>query len=92
MIVGCTIEELQAKIGMPEFSIWLAYRKKYGAMNPVRRYDTGSALIASMISRAHGGKATAMDFMPYPAKEPVEDDPDKLMALLMADKTVKRGR
>ncbi len=92
MIVGCTIEELQAKISMSEFAIWLAYRRKFGPMNPVRRYDTGSALIASMISRAHGGKATAQDFMPFPVKEPIDDDPDKMVALLLADKTVKRGR
>lgn len=34
-------------------------------MNPVRKYDAGHAITASMVSRAHGGKAKPEDFMPY---------------------------
>lgn len=55
-----------------EFNLWLAYRSKYGPLNPVRKYDAGSALIASIINRAHGGKATAKDFMPW-GKEPEKE-------------------
>lgn len=34
-------------------------------MNPVRMFDSGSALISSMISKAHGGKAEPKDFLLY---------------------------
>lgn len=79
MIQGCSIVELQAKITISEFRVWLAYRKKYGPMNPVRTYDAGPAIIASLISQAHGGKATPKDFMPYGHTEEEEMSVDDLM-------------
>lgn len=54
---------------MSEVDVWLAYRKKYGPMNPNRTYDAGPAIIASLISQSHGGKAVPADFMPYRPKE-----------------------
>lgn len=48
-----------------EFMIWLAYRKKYGPMNDVRKYDRPAALIGSILSHAHGGKSEMRDLMPF---------------------------
>ena len=70
MITGCTIAELQAKIAISELNIWLAYRRKYGPMNPVRTYDTGPAIISHLMCHALGNKKTKPgDFMPYFADE-----------------------
>ena len=72
MMTGRTIAELQAQITMSEVEVWLAYRRKYGPMNPNRTFDAGPAIIASLISKAHGGKAVPADFMPYYPKEEKE--------------------
>lgn len=73
VIGGHTITELQAKLGTEEFRIWLAYRKKYGPMNPVRAYDRGPALITSMLLNVHGGKATPDQFLAY-GHDPVDEN------------------
>ena len=52
---------------------WMAYRLKYGPLNPIRMYDQGPALIASQVNNAHGGKARPIDFIPY-GKQDVEKD------------------
>lgn len=72
---GHTIKELQGKITVEEYRVWLAYRMKYGPMNPVRRYDAPAALIASFILNVHGNKAKPSDFMPY-GKPTIEADGD----------------
>jgi hypothetical protein len=56
-------------MSMREVHLWVAYRKKYGAMHDVRRYDRPAAIIASILSQAHGGKATPKDFMPFGRNE-----------------------
>lgn len=38
-------------------------------MNPIRLYDAGPALIATITANAHGGKKTPADFMPYYKKD-----------------------
>lgn len=43
----------------------MAYRHKYGPLNPVRKYDAGAALISSLVAQLGGNKATAKDFMPW---------------------------
>lgn len=58
-------------------------------MNPVRRYDTGPAIIASMISRVNGGKAKPIDFMAY-GKDFIEAGEDEFIAAL--GQGVKLGR
>lgn len=60
-------------------------------MNPVRRYDAGAAVVASVVNNAHGGKATPFDFMPY-GERPPEPEPDDVVAQLLAGGNVKRGR
>jgi len=75
MITSRTIGELQTTITMVELDIWLAYRKKYGPMNPNRTFDAGPAIVASMIARAHGAKdIKPKDFMPYYAEPTAEAD------------------
>lgn len=76
---------------MGEFHTWLAYRRKYGPMNPVRMHDTGPALIASILSRAHGGSAQPKDFMPYPIKQDFVSN-DEFIAALSKAGGVKIGR
>lgn len=89
-IGGHTIAELQSRMTPAELRVWGLYRGKYGPMNPVRRFDAGPAIVASVINNAHGGKATPNDYMPY--NRPPEPEPDEVMKLLMADKNIKRGR
>lgn len=57
--------EIQTTISSRELDLWGRYRNKYGPMTPVRKYDAGPALIASLINQSNGGKATPKDFMPY---------------------------
>lgn len=66
--------ELQTTMSSRELSLWGRYRRKYGPLNPVRMYDAGPALIASIISQAHGGKARPKDFMPYGRSAEESDD------------------
>lgn len=84
MALGGTITELQQRMIPAEFNIWAAYRRKYGPMNDVRRFDGPAGIIASLISRAHGGKAKPLDFMPYgitpaPEEEPVGMTDDQIL-------------
>lgn len=67
--LGYTIQELQAKMTAKEFSIWLKYRKKFGPMNDVRRYDRPAAIIGSILSHAYGGKTDMKDLMPFGKEE-----------------------
>lgn len=48
-----------------EIQVWQAYRKKYGPMNDVRRFDRPAALISKIISQSNGGKLQMTDVMPY---------------------------
>lgn len=57
---------------LQEVKIWGAYRYKYGPLNPVRKYDQPSALVAAQVNNAHGGKAKPKDFMPYGKEEEEE--------------------
>jgi hypothetical protein len=65
MALGGTITELQARMPITEVRLWMAYRKKYGPMNNVRKYDRPAALISSILSRIYGGKAKIADFLPF---------------------------
>jgi hypothetical protein len=66
MTLGGTIAELQSRMGLKEFTIWLAYRKKFGPMNDVRRYDRPAALITSMAARLMGNNNIEIqDFLPF---------------------------
>lgn len=87
-----TIAELQSRISMREVRVWSAYRKKYGPMSDVRRYDRPAAQIASMISAAHGGKAKMADFMPWgqEQKEVTIDDIAKAFGKVEYGKRKKR--
>lgn len=57
--------EIQTTISTRELDLWGKFRRKFGPLNPVRMYDAGPALISSILSNAHGGKAKPYDFMPY---------------------------
>lgn len=80
--------EIQSTISSRELRLWGLYRKKFGPLNPVRKYDAGAALICSQINRSNGGKATPKDFMPYGQNVDSEGndivDADTFMKLLSA--------
>lgn len=85
MNLGYTVGELQEKLTESEYYLWLRYRRKFGSFSPVRKYDRGSALIATMISNANGGKASMKDFMPFGYEsEDVEVSPEEFMNLLVS--------
>ncbi len=64
-----------------EIALWMAYREKNGPMNYMRMFDRPAALIGSILSRAHGGKATLKDLMPWPGNNNSDAAPtlDKLI-------------
>lgn len=77
---------MQEKITESEWIIWSLYRRKYGPLNPVRKYDRPASLIATILSNVHGGKAKMTDFQPY-GREDEEDqeiDSNAFVNLLLA--------
>ena len=97
MALGRTIAELQATITPSEINVWLAYRRKFGPMNPVRQFDRPAALMATMMARTMGGSKTAKihDFMPYGhhVKEEEDEfvDADTFLAALSVKDGVRDG-
>jgi len=73
-----TVAEVQSKMSSRELDLWGRYRKKYGPLNPVRKYDSGAAVIASQINNVYGGKARPIDFMPY-GHEDVDESGDTVV-------------
>lgn len=69
MLLGGTVSELQRKIGAGEFRMWTAYFKKHGRPTFERMFDRGPAIVGSILSQAHGGKAKFEDFMPFPTRD-----------------------
>lgn len=63
-------------MSLTEVRIWAAYRKKYGPMSDVRRFDRPAALVGSILSHANGGKLKMGDLMPWgkDEKEPSLED------------------
>lgn len=55
-----------------EFMSWRAYIAKRGSLNIGSRVERGFALVATIVSRAVGGKAKMEDFMPH-ADKPKEE-------------------
>ena len=79
-------------MSLREVLVWSAYRMKYGPMNDVRRHDRPAALLASLLSHAHGGKAEMKEFMPF-GKEADETAAtlDDIIAQIGGVKIGKRG-
>lgn len=64
-IGGRTVAEAKENVQYVEFLDWLTYRRMRGSFNLGNRLESGFALIAHLISRAAGGSATQVDFMPH---------------------------
>lgn len=79
-IGGATIEEAKQRISYVEFLSWIAYKNKRGSLNIGNRLESGFALIASILSKAHGGTSEMKDFMPH-ADEKVADVSDVMNLL-----------
>lgn len=67
-IGGRTVDEAKQRMTFAEFRGWLVFRHMRGSLFVGNRLETGFALVASMISRAFGGKAEQIDFMPHADK------------------------
>jgi hypothetical protein len=79
-------------MGYREYLLWCAYRKKYGPMNPIRKYDIPSAIVASQVNNAHGGKAKPLDFVQYGKDEESQEISTEQMIEKVFGGAVKRGR
>ena len=77
------------RLTVNEVAAWGAYRKKYGPMNPIRRYDLGSAIIASSIYRVNGGKTSPNDFLIYAQEKDREVGTEEFLDIL--EKGKKHG-
>lgn len=71
-IGGNTIYEAKERLSHDEFMAWRAYIGKRGSLNVGSRVERGFALVATIVSRAVGGKAKMEDFMPH-ADQPKQD-------------------
>lgn len=92
--LGGTVSELKHRMSAAEFSRWIAYRNRFGAMDDRRMVDRPAALVAAVVARSFGGKAEIEDFMPY--KKPAEDQPisrpEELLSVFGGLKQGKRKR
>ena len=75
-----------------EVRLWVAYRRKYGPMNDVRRYDRPAALIGSILSATKGGKVKQSDLMPWGRDEQDKSLEDVITSLGPGVKIGKRKR
>lgn len=73
MVLGGTVGELRKRMSHVEFKSWLAYRAKWGPLDPVRRYDRPAALVAHLIAATNGGKGKMQDMMPWPIVAPLSE-------------------
>ena len=79
---GRTVDEAKECMSYSEALLWQEYLEKRGTVHIGMRLEACTALLAMMINRALGGKATIETFMPHlEEKEPsVEDAMKELMA------------
>lgn len=74
LALGKTVTELQAHMPLSEVALWQRYRKQHGPLTYERMFDRPAALLAFIFSRAHGGKATMKDLLPY-SRDGVDEAP-----------------
>lgn len=69
---GRTVAEAKERMTYSEALLWSAYLKKRGTVHFGMRLENATALLATQMNRALGGKAEMQDFMPH-ADEKVAD-------------------
>jgi hypothetical protein len=62
---GRTVAEAKERVQYAEFMDWVISRRMRGSFHVGTRLESGVALLASLISRACGGNASQLDFMPH---------------------------
>lgn len=72
--------------------VWVSYRKKYGPMNDVRRFDRPAALLSSILIKLRGGKATQQEFMPFGKEEKEEAALEDVIAVFGGVNRVGKSR
>lgn len=73
-IGGRTILEAKTRMTYGEAMDWYAYIRRRGSLNLGNRLEHGFAMLATVLSRIHGGQAEMGDFMPYEAALAKEQD------------------
>lgn len=71
-IGGSTVAQAKENVSYSEAMMWSAYIRKRGTLNLGLRVENGFAIIATMLNRALGGKASMEDFMPHADKKQAE--------------------
>lgn len=92
--LGGTVSELKHRMSAAEFSRWIGYRNRHGAMDDLRTVDRPAALLATVVARSFGGKAEMEDFMPYKRTETesVSERPEELVSVFGGLKKGKRKK
>jgi hypothetical protein len=73
-IGGCTILEAKERLTYAEAMDWYAYIRRRGSLNLGNRLEHGFAMLATVLSRIHGGEVEMEAFMPYEAALTQEQD------------------
>ena len=85
-IGGRTIEEARERMSHAEAVDWMAYMKKRGLLNIGVRLELGFALLASLIVKAMGGRASVRDFTYQGEDDEEEATIDDVMSILTGAK------
>lgn len=64
-IGGRTILEAKNRLTYAEAMDWYAYLRRRGSLNLGNRLEHGFAMLATVMSRIHGGEVEMEAFMPY---------------------------
>ena len=71
---GCTILEAKERLTYAEAMDWYAYIRRRGSLNLGNRLEHGFAMLATVLSRIHGGEVEMEAFMPYESALAQEQD------------------
>lgn len=63
-IGGRTITEAKENLTEEEFLSWVAYRERFGSLNPIVAIDRGCGTTSFLIQAVNGGKGNYLDFVP----------------------------
>lgn len=78
---GNTIAQAKQNLTYDEALKWFDFLNRKGTVNLGSRMEWGFALLATVMSNAHGGKSKMRDFMPFTRQE--EEDVSIESAFLM---------
>lgn len=66
MAFGMLPSEVRTRAKFADLRMFAAYCRRYGPMTPVRMFDRGPAMLATILARVNGNKdVRESDFLPY---------------------------